>query len=390
MIAVHISLAIVDLEGHPSSLTDISAETGSAFVVKVVPLEVAYPVISSQQPDIVAINAAARTAEAVALCGRIKGNTETCHIPVLIVSSAFHEVSSTIPAYKMGANVCLAAPIDRQVLVAVLQSMAEALLREERRTRAETTAAIGQLTKQMAQGFNGAIMAMLGHLNLVLDSVPQDSGNRARIERALDAASRLAELAQHFLASGGKAGLSVGSVDLSQLVRDVEGVLRSRLPAECPLALDLQEGLPPFIGDARQIQELLAYLVTKAAEEINLTSENSIQIATSALVIDERLASEYVGYERTQPGNYLCLAIRVAGVRHQDPLRRQHLRPVFSTKDPGCGLGLSRVLAILRSHKGGLRIDSGGNGACFAVCFPQADAEELQGVRHARRRFART
>ena len=94
---------------------------------------------------------------------------------------------------------------------------------------------------------------MLGHLNLLLDSVPWSSGNRASVECALDAASRLAELAQQFLASGGKAGFSVGPVDLSQLVRDVEGVLRFRLPAECPLALDLQEGLPLFIGDAGQI-----------------------------------------------------------------------------------------------------------------------------------------
>jgi signal transduction histidine kinase len=308
----------------------------------------------------------------------------------MIVSSAFHEIRSTIAAYKIGANVCLAAPVDREMLVAVLQSMAESRLRDERRTRAETTTAIGQFTKQMAESFNGAIMAMLGHLNLLLDSVPWGSGNRASVERAVDAASRLAELAQQFLASGGKAGSSVGPVDLSQLVRDVEGVLRSRLPAKCPLALDLQDGLPLFIGDAGQIQDLLVYLVTNAAEAIGPAPGSSIHITTSALVIDESLAREYIGYEPTQAGNYLCLEIRAAGLGIDGRAEGGVFDPFFFTQDTGCGLALSRVLAILRNHKGGLRIDSGGYGARFAVCFPQADSEEIRHVRHVSRRFART
>ena len=64
--------------------------------------------------------------------------------------------------------------------------------------------------------------------------------------------------------------------------------------------------------------------------------------------------------ERTQAGNYLCLTIRVAGIGIDARAEGSIFDPFFSTQHTGCGLGLSRVLAILRSHKGGLRIDSGG------------------------------
>ena len=74
------------------------------------------------------------------------------------------------------------------------------------------------------------------------------------------------------------------------------------------------------------------YLVTNAAEAIGLTSGSSIHIATSALVIDERLAHEYIGYERTRAGNYLCLAIRVSGLGIDGRAEGSIFDPIFSRK----------------------------------------------------------
>jgi signal transduction histidine kinase len=349
-------------------------------------LESAAESIRITQPDFIVIGLGAHHPPALELCASLKGNSETCHIPVIIASSAFLSAGPAIDAYRVGANACLASPVDLDVLAALIDSLWRARLQDAWKGQTEKTEAIGHFRKEAAQIFNSGTMAMLGYLNLVLDSIPEGTRERRYIEHALEAATRLAELSGQVTASGCKDGLTVGLIDLSSLVRENEGLLRSLVPAGVRLELNLQDGLPLCVADAAQFKELLLQLLTNAGEAIGGEPGGSMEIATTSRVIDESSTQDYLGYDRIAPGSYVCLRIQDSGAGIDHGIQRRMFDPFFSTKNGSRGLGLAMVLEILRNHKGGVQVESApGRGSSFTVCFPEVRTDELRRAGNLRR-----
>jgi signal transduction histidine kinase len=342
-------------------------------------LESAPEFIRTAQPDMVVIDLGAHHTVAVELCSRIRENSDTCHIPVVMASSAFHDSGPVVDAYAAGAQACLASPVNLDVLAALIDSLWRAKLQEAWKGQTEKTEAIGHFRKEAAQIFNSGTMAILGYLNLVLDSIPERSRERRYVEQALEAATRLAELSGQITATGCKDGSSVGLIDLSSLVRENEDLLRSRIPTGIRLEWNLEDGLPPCIADASQFKELLLQLLTNAGEAIGGAPGGSMEIATTSRVIDEPSTQNYLGYARIEPGNYVCLRIRDSGAGIDQRTQRRMFDPFFSTKNGSRGMGLAVVLDILRNHKGGVQVESiPGRGSSFTVCFPAVRTDELR------------
>jgi signal transduction histidine kinase len=349
-------------------------------------LESAPEFIHDSQPDMVVIDFASRHSAALKLCNLIRENSETCHIPVVMTSPAFHDSGSLVEAYRVGAQACLAAPVNLDVLSSLIDSLWRARLQEAWKGQTEKTEAIGHFRKEAAQIFNSGIMAMLGYLNLAVESIPEGSRERRYVEHALEAATRLGDLAGQVTATGCKDGDAVGMIDLSSLVRESESLLRSRLPPGIRLELNLQDGLPPCAADAAQFKELLLELVANAGESFGGEPGGSMEIATTLRAIDESSARSYLGYSRIDPGNYVCLRIRDSGAGIDHRTQRRMFDPFFSTKNGSRGMGLAVVLEILRNHKGGVQVESApGRGSSFTACFPEVRADELQRSRSFRR-----
>jgi signal transduction histidine kinase len=348
-------------------------------------LESAPEFIRTSQPDMAVIDLGAHHTVAIELCSSIKGDRGTCHIPVIVASSVFHDAGPVIAAYGAGAQACLVSPVNLDVLAALIDSKWRAMLQEAWRGQMEKTEAIGQFRREAAQIFNSGTMAMLGYLNLVQDSIPEGSRGRRYVDHALDAATRLADLSFQLTASGCKDGSAVEPIDLSTLVRENESLLRSHIPAGVKLELNLQDGLPLCFGDATQFKELLIQLLTNAGEAVGSGQGGTMEIATTSRVIDEASAHNYLGYTRIEPGNYVCLRIRDSGTGIDRGTQRRMFDPFFSTKDGSRGMGLAMVLEILRNHKGGVQVDSApGRGSSFTVCLPEVRAEDLRRAASAR------
>jgi len=373
-------------ENSPEQLSVADGLSARGFTALQAPsLESAPEFISAIQPDMAVIDLGAHYTVALELCSRIKGDRATCHIPVVIASSAFHDSGPVIAAYGAGAQACLVSPVDLGVLAALIDSQWRAMLQEAWKGQMEKTEAIGEFRREAAQIFNSGTMAMLGYLNLVQDSIPEGSRGRRYVDHALDAATRLADLSFQLTASGCKDGSSVEPIDLSALIRGNESLLRSRIPAGAKLELDLQEGLPLCMGDAMQFKELLIQLLTNAGEAMGGGQGGSLEIATMSRVIDEASTHNYLGYTRIEPGNYVCLRIRDSGTGMDRGTQRRMFDPFFSTKDGSRGMGLAMVLEILRNHKGGVHVDSApGRGSSFTVCLPEVRTEDLRRAASAR------
>lgn len=119
------------------------------------------------------------------------------------------------------------------------------------------------------------------------------------------------------------------------------------------------EDLPPILGDATELREMLTNLI-----------HNAVDAIVGAGVITIRA-------ERR--GDDALLQIVDTGVGMREEIRRRSVEPFFTTKrDQGTGLGLAIVDEVVARHGGTLDIDSTpGEGTtvslCFALALPKAD-----------------
>ena len=78
-----------------------------------------------------------------------------------------------------------------------------------------------------------------------------------------------------------------------------------------------------------------------------------------------------------EPGSYAVLEVSDQGHGIDAASLPDIFDPFYSTRDLGRGLGLPAALGIVRSHRGGLQVESiPGVGSVFRVHFPSPEAQE--------------
>ena len=131
--------------------------------------------------------------------------------------------------------------------------------------------------------------------------------------------------------------------------------------------------VPLVLADARLVRELLLNLVSNATQALSSQDDGTITIRTMPGTIDESSVQHYTSYEDIRPGQYIFLQVIDCGHAIDESIKLKIFDPFFSTKGVGRGLGLTIVLGILRSHGGGIRLDTGPAGSTFTACFPVMD-----------------
>jgi two-component system NtrC family sensor kinase len=120
----------------------------------------------------------------------------------------------------------------------------------------------------------------------------------------------------------------------------------------------LDVALPPLIGDANALQQVLLNLLTNAREA--MTAGGEIRIQT--------------GPDPERPGQLrLVVADTGPGIPAAD---LPHLfEPFYTTKPSGTGLGLAVSYGIVQDHQGAIDVRSApGQGATFTLTFPILEA----------------
>lgn len=233
--------------------------------------------------------------------------------------------------------------------------------------------AVGQLAAGVAHDFNELLTVILGYAERLLDEAPASDECRLHLGEIVDAVQRGSGLTHQLLSLGSQQILSPQVLDVNDLIRDAEPILRQLVGERVTLTWDLSPEVPNITVDAGGLLQVITNLVENARDAIPDTGTVCIQTSLKTRDAD--------GAQANLPGlglTFTVLTVSDTGLGMAEATRAQIFEPFFTTKPAGHGpgLGLSVVHGIVRQSGGSIVVESTvGEGTVFRILFPAAQAD---------------
>jgi PAS domain S-box-containing protein len=248
---------------------------------------------------------------------------------------------------------------------------------EARLRQAQKMEAIGQLAGGIAHDFNNLLTVISGNLELAMNEIPEAHAARGDLAEVATAARRAHALVRQLLTFSRKQVLSLRAIDLNQMVRGAERLLRRVIGEEIVLQVQLAGESVVVEADANQLEQVLLNLVINARDAI-LTPRHGSPGGRGTITIEVGgctiTAMQEGRWGTTPSGRYARLLVRDSGHGMDERTMSHAFEPFFTTKPvgEGTGLGLATVYGIVTQGGGAVRIDSApGQGTQVEILLPR-------------------
>lgn len=233
--------------------------------------------------------------------------------------------------------------------------------------------AIGRLSAGIAHDFNNLLSAILGYSDLLLDRRERRDPMAPRYVQGIkEAGEKAAALTTQLLAFSRQQVMAARVVNLDDVVRHLEALLRRVIEEDILLRTDLAGDLPNVRIDPGQMEQVLLNLAVNSSDA--MPDGGSLELSTRAVVCsgDEPFATEI------PPGEYVVLRVADTGAGIEPEALDRIFEPFFTTKrlGEGTGLGLAMVYGIVTQSQGHIVVESQpGLGTYFDIYLPSVDEE---------------
>jgi len=231
---------------------------------------------------------------------------------------------------------------------------------------AQKMEAIGRLVGNVSHDFNNLLTAIMVYCGLLTENLGAHDVARGHAEEIYAAAEQGSELVRQLLSIARQRKLEPALTSLSDIVQDLEDMLRRLIGENILLQIDSNANAGLAEVDRNQIQQAILNLALNARDA--MPSGGRLIIKTSAA----DLSADKAGLP---PGEYVVLSVEDTGSGMDEATRARIFEPFFSTKaqGKGTGLGLASVHAIVTQAGGHIRVSSRpGEGSRFDLYFPRA------------------
>jgi two-component system, NtrC family, sensor kinase len=221
----------------------------------------------------------------------------------------------------------------------------------------ERLAAIGRLAGGVAHEINNPLGSILAFAQIMLRQTVTEAERKEYLADIEESALRCKVIVDSLLRFSRQAsGTERRSLLVNDVVRDAVRAFGAREPERAhPARLALGERVPPVLGDAGQLQQVVTHLLSNALDSGGRRGE--VEIATSTDTDD------------------VVIVVRDRGAGIPEENLQRLYEPFFTTKEEGKGrgLGLAVVYAIVKEHGGKIVArNRDGGGAEFCVTLPAA------------------
>ncbi len=394
------------LKDHIADSTFLLARSGAEGLEKA----------KTEAPDVILLDIQISDIDAYEMCRYLKENSETSHIPIILMTAETAVAEERARGLEMGADAFLSKPINRseliaQVRVAIRVKKAEDQLRidkyllekiimdrtkaleysrkelaiklqkeaeekelhraESRRLRQQKAEAIKTLTKGISHDFNDILAAIMGFAELAEMSMP-DGPAKGHLKEVISSGQRAKELIRQLSAISHAEKGDLKAVKLVPIIAETLRTLKASFPSNIEIRHQISEIPDTVMADGEQLRHVLNLICDNAYEAMRAKG-GTLEIAFSDIQIEDPELSEY---SDIRPGNYLKISVRDTGIGIAPELIECIFDPYFTTKAryEGSGLGLAVAQGIIRRFDGTIRAASRvGKGSVFEILLPRIE-----------------
>ncbi|HXV61979.1 MAG TPA: PAS domain S-box protein [Vicinamibacteria bacterium] len=264
---------------------------------------------------------------------------------------------------KMSASVIRDKNGDPLYGIGVVENITEHRRAEQDRARLEEQLrqsqkmeALGRLAGGIAHDFNNLLTVILGNASLLKAALADESAGR-RLEEILEAGKRASSLIRQLLTFSRKSVSQPELLDPSEIVRDLEPLLRRLIGEHIALEIAVDPDSGYIEADRSQMEQVILNLALNARDA--MPQGGKLVISASRVTLGR---VPHVRLTFRDNGIGMC----------RETLARAY-EPFFTTKPPGegTGLGLATVYAVVTEADGHVLVDSEvGEGTTVVVQMP--------------------
>ena len=239
---------------------------------------------------------------------------------------------------------------------------------------------LGVLTGGIAHDFNNLLFAIMGNIDLALLDISPTTDCYIYLKDAQNASKRASDLTRQMLAYSGKAKFIMENININKFVIEIVQLIRSSISKNIRLNFILTEKIPIIYADPSQMEQVILNLIINASEAIG-PKNGEINIRTGFIDVDETFINDPNLKEKVKIGQYILLEVEDTGCGMSEDVISHLFEPFFTTKFKGRGLGLSAIRGIIRSHNGGIFVNSMiGRGTIFRLFFPPSHESDTSKI----------
>ncbi len=223
---------------------------------------------------------------------------------------------------------------------------------------------IGTLAGGVAHDFNNLLTTMLGNTELLKRQFQEQPEIFAKLRQIEKSGQRAAELTRNLLAFSRRNPTVLRVINLNHLMEETLAILRSSIPANIEIQLELDPDLPYVEADETQLQQVLINLALNARDAIS--KNGNITISTRRSIDPQSNGDD-------DPTVYAVLDVSDNGHGIPEDVLHRVFEPFYTTKEvgKGTGLGLAMVYGIIKKHGGFIEVKSAPKvGSKFSVYIP--------------------
>jgi two-component system, cell cycle sensor histidine kinase and response regulator CckA len=224
---------------------------------------------------------------------------------------------------------------------------------EEQVRQAQKMEAVGRLAGGIAHDFNNLLTVINGCSDLLLDEARPGDAAHGLADEIRRAGEQAASLTRQLLAFGRRQIIAPTTLDLNDVVRDLEKMLRRLIGEHIELATDLEPSGAPVKADPGLMLQLLMNLAVNARDAM----PQGGRLTLRTQVVRDRV----------------LLIVADTGVGMDAGTRAHIFEPFFTTKPlgEGTGIGLATVHGIVEQSGGTITVESAlSQGTTFRIELP--------------------
>lgn len=234
--------------------------------------------------------------------------------------------------------------------------------------QSEKMAGLGRLAAGVAHEINNPMSGIMLYANMVLEDLGDNHPLEEDLKTIIREAERCKVIVADLLEFSHQTSYEMDLIDLNEVAQKTLGVLKNQpLFHNIKVVLNLEEHLGLIFGNTIRLNQVMMNIIVNAAQ--TMEGNGTLTITT-----------------RNRANHGICeVLIKDTGPGIDPSQQEKIFDPFFTTKKTGegTGLGLSVSYAIVKEHKGTIRVaESSDKGTTFALRFP-AVPETPTGEDHA-------